>query len=74
MDPTEALARVVNAQSKLTLAAVELQAAVDDARADGFNWTEIAQALGVSRQAVWQRFARSGPSRMDRPVNILLTA
>jgi len=30
--------------------------AVPAARADGHTWDEIGQAIGTSRQAVWQRF------------------
>jgi predicted transcriptional regulator len=34
----------------------ELAAAVQAARSEGFSWRQIAQVLGVSRQAVSQRF------------------
>jgi hypothetical protein len=30
---------------------------VDRARAGGQTWTEIGEALGVSRQAAWERFS-----------------
>lgn len=30
---------------------------VDDARTDGATWQQVAEALGVSRQAAWERFA-----------------
>ncbi len=34
-------------------------AAAKAARSEGRTWDEIGQALGVSRQAVWERFATS---------------
>jgi hypothetical protein len=30
---------------------------VQQARATGQSWTEIGEALGVSKQAAWQRFS-----------------
>jgi hypothetical protein len=36
-----------------------LHGAVDAARSAGATWTEIAGALGVSRQAAWERFAKA---------------
>jgi hypothetical protein len=30
---------------------------VGQARAEGQTWTEIGEALGVSRQAAWERFS-----------------
>lgn len=36
-----------------------LTAAVEKARANGRSWTEIANVLGVSRQAARQRFVGS---------------
>lgn len=33
--------------------------AVATARADGRTWPEIADVLGVSKQAAWERFARA---------------
>lgn len=33
---------------------------VDNARARGWSWQEIAEALGVSRQAVHKKYARRG--------------
>jgi DNA-directed RNA polymerase specialized sigma24 family protein len=35
------------------------------ARERKLSWTEIGSALGVSRQAVWQRFARAVPDSKD---------
>jgi len=35
------------------------------ARDRGLSWTEIGQALGVSRQAAWERFAKGRPPRAN---------
>lgn len=53
-DPEEALAAVVavrRAADRLELAAVA------EAIAQGWTWAEVAEALGVSRQAAHKRFA-----------------
>ncbi|MEO6713533.1 MAG: helix-turn-helix domain-containing protein [Mycobacteriales bacterium] len=34
---------------------------VDNARVQGWSWQEIAEALGVSKQAVHQKHAGRGP-------------
>lgn len=36
-----------------------LSGLVEDARAEGVTWTRIGELLGVSRQAVTQRFGRA---------------
>lgn len=36
----------------------DLQAAVDAARDHGLSWAAVGHALGVSRQAAWERFGR----------------
>ena len=36
-------------------------AAVAEARADSATWEEIGQALGVTREAAYQRFSRHMP-------------
>lgn len=33
------------------------QKAVDLARQQGASWTDVGSALGISRQAAWERFA-----------------
>lgn len=35
----------------------DLQDAVTAARQDGVTWQEIADALGMTRQAAWERFS-----------------
>jgi DNA-directed RNA polymerase specialized sigma24 family protein len=37
-------------------------AQVENARRQGWSWTEIATALEISKQAVHQRYARRAPS------------
>lgn len=39
---------------------------VDHARALGWSWQQIAAALGVSKQAVHRKHARSHPTRTRR--------
>ncbi len=43
--------RAATALDKLT------RESVQRARAAGHSWTEIGQALGVSKQAAWERFS-----------------
>lgn len=43
-------------------------AQVDNARRQGWSWTEIAAALEVSKQAVHQRYARRTPQTDSREV------
>ncbi len=53
-DPEAALAAVV----ALRRAADQLEyAAVDHAVEQGWNWAQIAQALGVTRQAVHKKYS-----------------
>jgi len=49
------------------LQAVERQAAVA-ARAAGHSWEDIGQALGVRRQAAWQRLRDRPPGRRAGPI------
>ena len=35
----------------------EMEILVVQARATGASWTDIGDALGISRQAAWERFA-----------------
>lgn len=53
-DPTQALAAVV----ALRLMADRLERkAVDEALAQGWSWSDIAEALGVTKQAAHKRLA-----------------
>lgn len=55
-DPAEALAAVV----ALRRLADRLEiAAVDQAVADGWTWAQLAEALGVTRQAVHKKHRRA---------------
>ncbi|CAM3108469.1 hypothetical protein BST27_18590 [Mycobacterium intermedium] len=53
--------RIIAANDALRAAQAELQAAVAAARAAGDTWDAIGAALGVSRQAAYQRFGRREP-------------
>lgn len=56
-DPAEALAAVV----ALRVMADRLErSAVDAALAQGWSWAQIAEALGVSKQAAHKRLSRPG--------------
>ena len=66
VEPDEADARdashirkIIAAAEALDAAAAELHAAVTDARSAGDTWDAIGVALGVSRQAAYQRFGRT---------------
>ncbi|WP_108666244.1 helix-turn-helix domain-containing protein [Euzebya rosea] len=54
-DPNLALAAVVALRRRADRLEI---AAVDEAVAQGWTWAAIAEALGVSRQAVHKRHAR----------------
>ena len=59
-DPAAALAAVVALRRR----AEQLEyAAVDEAVRQGWTWAQIAQALGVSRQAAHKRHAGRAPHR-----------
>jgi len=66
-EPAEALAAVVSLRrlaNRLELATI--QSAVDQ----GWSWAQVAQALGVTRQAAHKRHSRrvsTGTSRKDGP-------
>jgi hypothetical protein len=54
-DPADGLAAVVALRR---LADVLEAAQVERALRDGWTWTEVAEALGVTRQAVHKKYAR----------------
>lgn len=63
-DPADArdashIRRVIAASEAVEVAQGELVAAVAAARAAGDTWDAIGVALGVSRQAAFQRFGRA---------------
>lgn len=58
VDDTEDLRAVAAAAEAALADEARLREAVEIARAHGRSWNHIARALGVSRQAARQRFAR----------------
>jgi hypothetical protein len=50
--------RIIRAREQLDAAQAEIVAAVAAAREAGDSWTIIGAALGVSRQAAWERFGK----------------
>jgi hypothetical protein len=54
----EFLATLPAAASAVTLVEEQLRQHVDMLRERGVSWERIASALGVSRQAAWERFSR----------------
>lgn len=58
VDHTPDLRAVAEAADAVSAAQARLTEAVVIARAQGRSWTRIAIALGVSRQAARQRYAR----------------
>lgn len=55
-DQKAAAQAIVRAVRRVEAAEDALDAAVERARAKGVTWEAIATALGVSRQAAWERF------------------
>ena len=56
------LARIVEAAAAAEHADTELHAAVTAARAVGVTWAAIGDALGITRQAAFQRFGKARPT------------
>lgn len=54
----DGITRLRNLQSLLGHVASLIDEAVGVARADGRTWEEIGDALGISKQAAWERFGR----------------
>jgi hypothetical protein len=53
--------RIIAAAEAVEKAEAELRAAVTAARAAGDTWDAIGVALGISRQAAYQRFGKMPP-------------
>jgi hypothetical protein len=58
VDHTEDLRAIAEVADAMASDEARLTEAVERARAHGRSWTRIGVALGVSRQAARQRFAR----------------
>lgn len=65
MSDTEILAKLPMIAATATQVTWFLGDWVQLARDRGLSWTEIGQALGVSRQAAWERFAKGRPPRAN---------
>ncbi len=66
VDPADArdarhMRRIAAAATALANAEAELNTAVAEARAAGDTWAMVGTALGVSRQAAYQRFGKVAP-------------
>ena len=57
MSDAELLAALKPAEATLDAVRSVLQAQIDALRKRGVSWSEIGDALGVSRQAAWERFS-----------------
>lgn len=68
MSDTELLANLPMIAATATQVSSFLADWVQLARDRGLSWTEIGQALGVSRQAAWERFTRGKSPGADAPV------
>lgn len=59
---------VIAANHRLGLARMELQQAVDQARAQDLTWAQIGEALGFTRQAAFKRFGSPRDPRTGQPM------
>jgi len=57
LEDKQLLAALKPAEASLDAVRSVLQAQIDTLRKRGISWTEIGNALGVSRQAAWERFS-----------------
>jgi hypothetical protein len=55
------LRAIIAAKDAVASAESQLRAAVDAARAAGDTWAAIGVALGITRQAAFQRFGQTAP-------------
>lgn len=61
---TDALGAIIDADRDTLTAQHRLWDAVQEARRQGASWTEVGQALGVTRSAAQQRFGKPAPGRL----------
>jgi hypothetical protein len=57
MTEQQLLAALKPAEASVDAVRAVLQAQVDTLRQRGISWSQIGDALGVSRQAAWERFS-----------------
>ena len=57
MTDDQLLAALKPAEASLDAVRSVLQAQIDALRKRGISWSQIGDALGVSRQAAWERFS-----------------
>jgi hypothetical protein len=57
MTDAQLLAALKPAEASLDAVRSVLQAQIDTLRERGVSWSQIGDALGVSRQAAWERFS-----------------
>ena len=57
MTDEQLLAALKPAEASLDAVRSVLQAQIDALRKRGISWSQIGDALGVSRQAAWERFS-----------------
>ena len=65
MSDTEILAKLPMIAATATQVTSFLGDWVQLARERGLSWAEIGQALGVSRQAAWERFTKGKPPKAN---------
>src|SRR5262245_23515664 len=57
LSDAQLLAALKPAEASLDAVRTVLQAQIDALRKRGVSWSDIGDALGVSRQAAWERFS-----------------
>lgn len=63
--PSMALERAAEVVDTWRKAAAELDESIRDARTAGATWAEVGRAVGMSRQAAWERWHRPDEARLD---------
>ena len=66
---TSPLDRLAMVQSQIRCLEAELPSLVAEARSQGESWPAIARRLGVSKQAVQQRYGRKPATVADLPLS-----